>query len=445
MNQRIKNSYTRLTSILNLELLKASLPSIVFILIALAIGIKYIDPAPPKKIVIATDIPGSDYASFAYLYREYLKKEGIILEIHQSKGDVENLQLLKDENSGVDMAFIQDGIANKEGAGTLLSLGSLYYDPVWIFCRCKNQVSHLSELKGMKIAVGKAGGGSHVISTSILEASGVNDKNSTIIPSGEDEAEQAILKGKVDVAILVDVPTSPYIREILDDESIQLVNLDEAEAFTRQYRYLHHLALPEGSINLERNIPSHDVQLLSPVVTLVTRGDVHPALIYLMLKTISQVHGGWGTLNKENEFPSDKDTDFPLSDQAASFYKSGLPFLDKYLPFWAATFVNRTLIIIVPLLAILIPLTKIIPTVYIWLIKMKLFRYYGELRFLETQLRESTQEKNHQEFLQMLNEIEEKVNELKLPVSFSQHIYELRSHIELVRTKLIRLDGLVKK
>jgi len=445
MNQRIKNSYTRLTSILNLELLKASLPSIVFILIALAIGIKYIDPAPPKKIVIATDIPGSDYASFAYLYREYLKKEGIILEIHQSKGDVENLQLLKDENSGVDMAFIQDGIANKEGAGTLLSLGSLYYDPVWIFCRCKNQVSHLSELKGMKIAVGKAGGGSHVISTSILEASGVNDKNSTIIPSGEDEAEQAILKGKVDVAILVDVPTSPYIREILDDESIQLVNLDEAEAFTRQYRYLHHLALPEGSINLERNIPSHDVQLLSPVVTLVTRGDVHPALIYLMLKTISQVHGGWGTLNKENEFPSDKDTDFPLSDQAASFYKSGLPFLDKYLPFWAATFVNRTLIIIVPLLAILIPLTKIIPTVYIWLIKMKLFRYYGELRFLETQLRESTQEKNHQEFLQMLNEIEEKVNELKLPVSFSQHIYELRSHIELVRTKLIRLDGLIKK
>lgn len=445
MKLRVKDGYNKITSIFTRELLEASLPSLIFIVIAVVIGIKYLDPAPPKKIVIATDIQGSDYTTFAYLYREYLKKEGITLEIRQSKGDVENLQLLKDEKSGVDLAFMQDGVANKDGAGTLLSLGSLYYDPVWIFSRCKTRISHLSELKGMKIAIGKVGGGDHVISTSILEASGVTDQNSTILPIGEVAAKQALLDGKVDVAILVDVPTSPNISEILNKNAIQLVSLDEAEAFTRQYRYLHHLVLPEGSINLEQNIPAHDVHLLSPVVTLVARGDVHPALVYLMLKTISKVHGGWGVLNKENEFPSDNDTDFPLSDQAASFYKSGMPFLDKYLPFWAATFVNRTLIIIVPLLAILIPLTKIIPTVYIWLIKMKLFRYYGELRFLETQLRDGTHERNHQEFLAMLNEIEDKVNELKLPVSFSQHIYELRSHIELVRTKLIRLEGLLKK
>jgi len=442
MKTRVKNSYTKLSNVLSRELLEASLPSLLFILIALYVGYRFIDPAPPKKIVIATDAKGSNYASFAYLYRDYLKKEGITLEIRETKGDIENLKLLKDETSGVDMAFIQDGIASAEGSGSILSIGSLYYDPIWIFCKCKTPVSHLSDLKGKKIAVGKAGSGNNALSMAILQASGINSSNSTILAIGEEASAQAILDHKVDVTILLDVPTSSYIKEILSDQSIALVSLDEAEAFTRQYRYLHHLTLPEGAIDLEHDIPAGDVHLLSPVVTLVAKGDVHPALVYLMLKVIGEVHSGASMLNKEREFPSDKDTDFPLSDQASSFYKSGLPFLDKYLPFWAATFVNRTLIVIFPLLAILIPLTKIIPTIYVWLIKMKLFRYYGELRFLETQLRQGGLEKDHQAYLDMLNEIEEKVNDLKLPLSFSQHIYELRSHIELVRTKLVRMEGI---
>lgn len=445
MKEHFRKGYNRLTNVFSRELLEASLPSVVFILIALVVGYKFIDPAPPRKIVISTSSQGSNYVAYASIYREYLKREGITLELRESGGDLENLQRLKNEASGIDMAFVQDGVARTEGAGSLQSLGSLYYEPAWIFCRCKTEISHLSDLKGKKIAVGKEGSGTHILAMALLNASGVSSQNSDIVALDAESAKQAILKGEIDAAMMVDVPNSPIIKEMLDDASIRLVSLDNAEAFTRRFNYLHHLTLPEGSLDMERNIPSRDIHLLAPVVSLVARGDMHPALVYLMLKVISQVHGGSGMLNKEKDFPSDKDNDFPLSDQATNFYRSGLPFLDKYLPFWAATFVNRTLIVILPLLAIFIPLTRIIPTVYIWLLKMKLYRYYGELRFLETQLRQNIGKQSYLEYLDELNGIEDKVNELKLPVAFSQHIYELRAHIELVRTKLARLEALSRK
>jgi TRAP transporter TAXI family solute receptor len=436
MKNKLDKSYGKLTSIFTRELLEATLPSILLILIALAIAYKFIDPAPPRKIVISTGNSELNYNAFASIYGVYLKKEGITLESRASSGDVENLKRLKDPDSDIDVAFIQDGVASTEGAGSLLSLGSLYYQPAWIFCRCKKETSHLSSLKGKRIAVGRDGEGTHTLSMALLNASGVNAKNTTLISLGGEEASQKLLKGKVDAAILVDVPDSNIIKEILSDHTIKLLSLDDAEAYTRQLPYLHHLVLPEGALNLERNIPSHDVNLVAPTATLVIKEGMHPALVYLMLKVISQVHGGPGMLHKKGDFPSTKDTDFPLSSQAIGFYKSGLPFTDKYLPFWAATFVNRSLLVILPLLALLIPLTKIIPTVYIWMVRRKLFRYYGELRYIDAQLREKTSPENRIRYLDKLNEIEDKVSDLKLPVTFSQYAYELRGHIELVRSRL---------
>jgi TRAP transporter TAXI family solute receptor len=436
MKNKLDKSYGKLTSIFTRELLEATLPSILLILIALAIAYKFIDPAPPRKIIISTGNSELNYNAFASIYGVYLKKEGITLESRASSGDVENLKRLKDPDSDIDVAFIQDGVASTEGAGSLLSLGSLYYQPAWIFCRCKKETSHLSSLKGKRIAIGRDGEGTRALSMALLNASGVNAKNTTLISIGGEEASQQLLKGKVDAVILVDVPDSNIIKEILNDSTIKLLSLDDAEAYTRQLPYLHHLVLPEGALNLERNIPSHDVNLVAPTATLVIKEGMHPALVYLMLKVISQVHSGPGMLHKKGDFPSTKDTDFPLSSQAIGFYKSGLPFTDKYLPFWAATFVNRSLLVILPLLALLIPLTKIIPTVYIWMVRRKLFRYYGELRYIDAQLREKTLPENRIQYLDKLNEIEDKVSDLKLPVTFSQYAYELRGHIELVRSRL---------
>lgn len=438
MKKKLELSYNKFADIFTRELLEATLPSLLLILVALVIAYKFIDPAPPRHIVITTGDPSLNYSAFASIYGVYLKNEGVTLESRESSGDVENLKRLKDPDSGVDIAFIQDGIASTEGAGSLLSLGSLYYEPAWIFCRCKHDVSHLAEFKGKRIAIGKIGEGTHALSTALLNASGITAKNTTLVAIGGEDAAQAILHGKVDAAILVDVPDSPILQKILADRAIKLVSLDDAEAYTRQFSYLHHLILPEGSLNLERTIPARDVDLVAPTATLVVKEDVHPALVYLMLKVISKVHNGPGMLHKAGDFPSAKDTDFPLSSQAVNFYKSGLPFIDKYLPFWAATFVNRTLIVILPLLALLIPLTKIIPTIYTWLIKRKVYRYYGALRYLENQLKRQDIEQKKEDYLEKLNEIEDRVRELKLPVTFSQHAYELRAHIELVRSKLER-------
>lgn len=436
MKNKLDGSYGKLTAIFTRELLEATLPSILLIAIALVIAYEFIDPAPPRKIIISAGNSELNYNAFASIYGVYLKNEGITLESRASSGDVENLKRLKDTESDIDVAFIQDGVASSEGAGKLLSLGSLYYQPAWIFCRGEKEISHLSSLKGKRIAVGREGEGVRVLALAMLNASGINSKNATLISIGGEEASKKLLKGKIDAAIFVDVPNSHIIKEIIGDRNIKLVSLDTAEAFTRQLPYLHHLVLPEGALDLERNIPSHDVDLVAPTATLVIKESMHPALVYLMLKVISQVHSGPGMLNNKGDFPSTKDTDFPLSSQAVGFYKSGLPFIDKYLPFWAATFVNRTLIVILPLLALLIPLTKIIPIVYIWLVKRKLFRYYGELRYIDAQLREKTLSENRIQYLDKLNEIEDKVSDLKLPVTFSQYAYELRGHIELVRSKL---------
>lgn len=426
----------KFTAIFTREMLEATLPSILLISLALFFAYKFIDPAPPRHIVIATSNDDLNYNAFASVYGVYLQKEGITLEVRKTSGDNDNLRLLKDPDSGVDIAFIQDGVAHSEGAGSLLSLGSLYYQPVWIFCRCKAETTHLSALKGKRIAIGYAGNGTHTVVSTLLEESGINDSNTKLVAIGGEEASAALHEGKVDAALFVDVANSYIIREMVADKRLHLLSLDTAEAFSRKFSFMHHLTLPEGALDLARNIPHHDVQLVAPTATLVVKESMHPALVYLMMKVISEVHGGPSMFNSKGEFPAAKDTDFPISTQALNFYKSGLPIIDKYLPFWAATFVNRTLIVILPLLALLIPLTKIIPMVYVWLVKRKLFRYYGELRFLDAQLQDIKTAEDVQQCLDKLNDIEAKVVNVKLPVPFSQYAYELRAHIELVRSKL---------
>ena len=441
MKKKVNNYISSIAPKFSIELLQAFLPTLLLILVGMLLVYKYVDPAPPKRITMSVSMEEGNYKAYATIYQVFLKENGINLELHASKGITDDIRELKNPASAVEMAFIQDGVASAEGSGNLVSLGSLYYEPVWIFCRCKKEIAHLSDLKGRKIAVGKDGSGTRSLAMTLLNSSGVNTDNTQLVSIGSQAAAEALRKGEVDVAIFVDTPESALIREISRDPALRLVSLDQADAYTRQFPYLHHLILPEGSLDIAHNIPSREVHLLAPTTVLVVRDDVHPALVYLMLKIVSKIHGGAGLLNKKREFPASLDSDFPLSAQAENFYQSGLPFLDKYLPFWAATFVNRMLIVLIPLLALLIPLTKIIPVIYIRLVKMKLFRYYGELRFLETQIQANTGKQDFKKYLAELGNIEDKVNGLRLPVSFSQHLYELRGHIELVRTKLERLSN----
>jgi TRAP transporter TAXI family solute receptor len=421
---------------LPLEAFKAALPYLVALLLIAVLGYWLIDPAPPKKIVISISKEDGNYQAYARLYEALLKQNGIALEIRESEGPLPSLDELRKEDTSVDMAFVPGGVAKSESTVGLVSLGSLYYEPLWIFSKGQRKIDHLSNLKGKRIAVGRPGSGTNILSQMVLNEAGVTGKNSTFFEIGEDDAKEALRHGVADVIFLSGVPTSPLIQEVAIMPKVALVDLDEAEAYSRQFNFLRHLVLPEGALNLEFNVPPHKVHLLAPTVTLVARESMHPALVYLVLKVIARVHGGAGMLQQEREFPSDKNSDFEMSTQAAHFYQSGPPFLDRYLPFWAATFVNRVLIILLPLLALAIPLSRIVPATYTWLIKSRIHKLYGELRFLELQLRNVFHPLELSAFRKELDAIESKVNHLRLPVAFSSHLYELRSHIELVRSKL---------
>lgn len=207
----------KFTAIFTREMLEATLPSVLLICLALFFAYKFIDPAPPRKIVIATGNADLNYNAFAAIYGVYLKKEGITLETRKTSGDIENLRLLKNPDSDVDIAFIQDGVAHTEGAGMLLSLGSLYYQPVWIFCRCKKEVTHLSALKGKRIAIGYVGDGTHALVSTLLSESGIDAENATLKAIGGDEAAEALRQGKVDAALFVDVANASLVRELLGE------------------------------------------------------------------------------------------------------------------------------------------------------------------------------------------------------------------------------------
>jgi len=421
---------------LPLEAFKAALPYLVALLLIAVAGYWLIDPAPPKKIVVSISKQDGNYQAYASLYGVLLQQDGVMLEIRESEGPLQSLEDLRKEGAGVDMAFMPGGVARLETTAGLVSLGSLYYEPLWIFHNEKYKVARLSDLKGKRIAIGRPGSGSYILSSMLLNTGGVSRENSTLLEIGDDEAAHALRNGTVDAVFLSGVPTTPLIQEVAEIPGVALASLSEAEAYARQFNFLHRLVLPEGALSLESHIPPQEVQMLAPTVTLVARESMHQALVYLVLKVISRVHGSAGMLQQAREFPSDKDAEFELSSQAAHFYESGPPFLDRYLPFWAATFVSRVLIILLPLAALAIPLSRIAPALYTWLIKSRIYKLYGELRFLEMQLRHAQQPDELPRFREELDAIENKVDNLRLPVAFSSHLYELRSHIGLVRARL---------
>jgi hypothetical protein len=350
---------------------------------------------------------------------------------------VENYNRLKDDDSPVEVALVQDGVGSPQDAPELESLGSLYYEPVWVFYRpTLGEIARLSQLEGKTIAVGKEGGGTLTLARQLLNASGVDEKNSRLSKIGWSEAAEALRKGNVDAAFLIGSPKDAVIKGLMLDEGVKLMSFDQAEGITRTFPYLHHLVVPHGAVDLKRNIPSRDVHLVAPTATLLVREELHPALNYLILKAAAQVHGEPGIFEKRGEFPVHKSYQFPLSKDARVFYRSGAPFLQRNLPFWLATLIDRFILFIVPVIALLFPMIRMIPHIYRWRIRRRIYQRYGELKFLETQLKPHCTSEELRGFIERLDDIEERVNQLRVPLQYSEHVYELRQHIDYVREKL---------
>jgi hypothetical protein len=422
------------------DLLAIAIPAIVLIAAGFWLAAQFIRPAPPDYLIMSTGAPGGAYEAFSARYKPILAAQGIELRERPSAGAVENLQRLLDPNEEVDVAFVQGGLGLGTDAEGLVSLGSFYHETLWIFYRGNDALDQLVRLRGKRIAVGGEGSGTRKLALELLEASGVapDDPKTKLVPLGGLAAVAALGKGDLDAAFLVGPAQSGAVWTAFYTPGLRLMSLAHADAYARRFPYLSRLVLPRGGIDLQRDIPSADVDLVAPMATIVARESTHPALIDLLLQAAVQVHGGPGLFQRPDEFPNARQVDFPLSKEADRFYRSGTRILQRYLPFWLATLVERTLVLLVPLIAVVLPIMKFAPALYGWRIRSRIYKWYGQLKFLERELDENPGARRQAEWLKELDHIEDRVHRMPTPLAFTNLLYTLREHIALVQAKVLK-------
>jgi hypothetical protein len=358
------------------------------------------------------------------------------VELRRSAGSVENLKRLMDESSGVSIGFVQGGITKAGDDEDLMSLAGLYYEPLWVFYRGGAELDHISRLRGRRIAIGPEGSGTRPLALQVLALAGMDARNTTLVDLDANRAAEALARGEIDAAMMVADTDTPLVARLLHDRRVRLMSFAQAEALTRHLHFLSHVVLPEGGIDFAANLPAHDVHLVAPTANLVVRDDIHPALISLLMEAATEIHGGAGLLRKAGEFPSAKGVDLAMSVDAERYLKSGPPFLQRHLPFWLAVLIDRLVVMLVPVLAILIPVVRFTPTVYAWRIKSRIYRWYGKLKVLEIDMQSAKNAGEIRTLIERLEAIEQSVSRIPTPLAFSEYLYNLRSHIELVRSRL---------
>lgn len=422
------------------DLLIASVPILVAVSLCVWIMVHFARPLPPDTIVMTTGSPDGAYHGFALRYQAILQRHGVTLELKPSSGALENLERLKDPGSGIDVGFVQTGLAKASDDDSLVSLGSLFYEPVWIFYRSEATLDRLIQLVTRRVAVGAPGSGTRALADLLLAANDLTPPMVTLVPLGGEAAARALFAGEVDASIYVGAPESPVIQELIGNPDIKLMSVTISEAYSRRFPFLTALTLPQGSMDLVREYPRQNTQLFAPTATLIARDDLHPALISLLLQAATEVHSGAGPFHRVRDFPAPRDGDYPLSSEAQRYYKSGAPFLQRYLPFWVAVLVDRLLFLLLPILAIAVPLLRVMPAVYSWRVRRRIYQWYGELKYLEQEMRERPDSSRVGHFLERLDRIEDRAFRRTLPLAFQNEMYTLREHINLVRHSLDRQD-----
>jgi TRAP transporter TAXI family solute receptor len=418
-------------------------PTLLAVITVAVLAYLWVDPAPPRKLTMATGQFNSAYEQFGRQYASLLARDEIALTLQPSLGSHDNLERLI--AGQVDIAFVQSG-STEDGQGAaprdttgLVSLGSLFTEPVWLFLREGARINHLTDLKGKRINLGPEGTGVPRLFRQVLDANGIAPGELRIGALENTPATMELLAGRIDGLVFSSAPEAPLIQMLLQTPGIKLFNFTQADAYTRRLPFLTHVVLPRGIVDLGRDIPAQDYHLIAPTATLVARSDLHPALVDLFVQAASDIHGGTGWFQTQGQFPSARYTEIPVAREAAKFYKDGPPLLQRYMTFWLANFFDRMWVVVVALAALLIPLSKVVPPLYVWRIKSRVYRWYGQLRTVEQEL-EAAQGEGREAvcagLLKRLDEIEELVNQISIPLAFADGLYGLRSHINFVRNRV---------
>lgn len=408
----------------------------------------FVEPPPPRKIVIASGGRNGAYYQYAQKYAEELKKDGLTVEVRETEGSVENLRLLGQDDSGVSVAIVQSGLAGPNELPRFSALGSLYREPLWVFYRGDEPLGRLSQLAGKRIGVGPPGSGTYGIAMPLLAANGLidtqaskADSRTVMVKEKVGDAAKAIQAGGLDAAFFVAGFEADYIQNLLNDRRVRLLNFDQHEAYHRRFRFLAPVTVPAGLVDLGQNIPSEDVDLLAPTAVLVARKDFHPALVSLLLTAATRVHGKGDEVSEPGEFPSESYCDFALSEDARHFYKSGPPVLQRLLPFWVASLVDRVKVMLIPIIMLMMPLLRATPPLMRWRTRRKIYLWYSDLREIDHRLLTGPSGSELETQLARLKDIGNQVAYVDVPLSYMKEFYHLRLHLAMLQQHVLELHS----
>ncbi len=421
----------------------------------LAVGLvvlayKVLNPTPPQRMSLATGPQSGAYAEFGQRYAQALARQGITVTLRETRGSQENLALL--QAGEVDAAFVQGGAdelkpIDEPPPEGMMSLGSLFREPVWVFYRLpaaqqrlkQERLDSLAQLAGWRLNIGHEGSGVSNLMRRLLDANGLDMAKMKLGRLEPTPAVVELLAGRIDALALVSAPESPLVRMLLITPGIGLLDFSQAEAYSRRVPQVSPVRLPRGVVDLAKNLPTQDVRLLAANATLVVRDETHPALQQLLVQAAKRIHGEANWFQRKGEFPRAEAGEFALAGEAQRFYASGAPLLQRYLPFWLANLIDRMWVVLVSIVAVLIPLTRVVPPLYTFRIRSRIFRWYGRLREIEDQLgADATQ---REALLTELDEIDTRVEKLPVPLSHADELYSLRSHIVMVRQRLMQAQA----
>ena len=432
--------------LLSIHDLSVSIGPLLLILIAVLVAAYWwLDPQPPKHVTLATGPTGSAYATFGQRYAQALAVNHIRVELKPTDGSADNLRLLR--SGEADVAFVRGGggdPAADEAAG-LTSLGSLFYEPLWVFYRTdvarrvdrkSGVLNSLTQLKGLRVNVDKPGSGVPAIMEKLFSANHLDAQSIQLSYLEPAPAMQALLTGTLDAIVLASAPQSPLVQKLLRAPGIQLMDFPQSDAYSRRFAFLSAVTLPRGVVDLARNLPPHDVELLAATTSLLSREQTHPALRQLFAQAALKLHGGAGWFHRVGEFPNTKTSELPVSPEGEQAINGTPPFYQRYLPFWASNLVQRMWLVFGGLLVLMLPLSRLVPPLYQFRVRRRVFRWYARLRDIETRI--DGEPGKRDAMLEDLDHLDRVVNHVAVPLSYANELYALRDHIEMVRKKLLK-------
>lgn len=412
-----------------------TVPFVLLIVGAFYFTSSFIQPSPKKEITIATGGKTGNYYRTALEYKKILEKQQVKVNILNSAGSIENIQLLKEGKA--DIAFIQNGTITNEDSGNIKSLASIYYEPLWIFYKNDGfSIDYIVQLFSKKISIGKIGSGTRDLANDILKDNGIDESNSKILDYSNEEAKEKLLNGEIDAMFIVSSHNSPIIKELLESPKVNILSVKRARAYSRKYTFLEALTLYEGTLDLYKNLPDENINLLSTTANLVVNKDFSEELKRLFLKEIVQVHNKKDLFAKDNQFPNDLNMILDMDEEAQRYFQYGDTFLEKVFPYWIASNIDRLKILLIPLLTLLFPLFKGFFPLYNWSMRSKIYRWYEQIKEIDKGL--STIEKSkYKEELEKVEKLRDEItNETKVPLSFMGEYYNLMVHIDLIENKI---------